>query len=124
MLTNPPRLLGQLAIAFCFLSFGIWETIAPNIWTVYVPAFMSAMVDAKMLVFVHGIALSIIGLGVLSGFYRAFFLGLAVLVMLEITTSLIFEEGFTDTLIRDGAILLFILGMFVDSWQHRPVVLK
>jgi hypothetical protein len=124
MPTNLPRILGQLAIAFCFLSFGIWELVAPNLWTMYVPSLISAMIDAKLLVFVHGIVLTIIGLGILSGFYRWLFLGLSVLVMLEICLSLILDEGFTETLIRDGAILLFILGHFVDSWQNRPVVMK
>lgn len=113
--------IGYLAIAFCFLSFGIWELLDSHLWIGYVPAFASNILDATLLVQIHGVALIFVALGVLSGFYPKVFLGLSILLMLEICFTLIFEEGFTDTFIRDGAILLFIIGLFVEQWRKVGV---
>ena len=113
---SPLLFYSRVAVAFAFLSFGIWEIIAPNLWILYVPAYASAILDAKLLVFLHGIALVVIALGVLSGYYSKIFTALAALMMLKIVVELILADGWTETLIRDITILLFMVGLLVDAW--------
>lgn len=113
-----PLLLGRLALAFCFLSFGIWEIIAPSWWTSYIPGFLNG-IDPIMLVLAHGIALTIAGLGVLSGYFPRFFTGLSALMLLEISVEILMQEGFSDVFIRDVALLLFTCAMFAQAVQAK-----
>lgn len=115
MRTTLPVLLSRLGIASCFLGFGLWELIAPRLWTSYVPEFAGAIIPAVTLVTVHGILLTATALGVLSGKLPRFFTGLAVLMLLEICIDIFVQEGFTDILIRDIAILLFAAALFADA---------
>jgi hypothetical protein len=113
----PPlsTLLTRAALAFCFLGFGLWELISPRLWIIYVPEYMSQIADPAMLVFVHGITLTVTALGVLSGWFPRFFTAVASLIMLEICIEIWVGEGFTDVFIRDVAILLFAAAMFAEA---------
>ena len=123
MFSRATQFIGRLGMAFCFLSFGIWELVQANYWTAYVPSFISSSINPILLVHVHGIILTIVGLGVLIGLYPRLFTGLSVLIMLEIVSSVISAEGFSDILIRDIAILFFAVALFVDAYQtHKKVV--
>lgn len=113
-----PLLLARLALAFCFLSFGIWEMIAPSWWTSYIPSFLSG-INPIMLILTHGIALTVAGLGVLSGYFPRFFTGLSALMLLEISVEILVQEGFSDVFIRDVALFLFTCALFVQAVQAK-----
>lgn len=110
-----PIFLARLGIASCFLGFGIWELIAPNLWTAYVPEFAGAIVDPTLLVSMHGVVLTVTALGVLSGKLPRFFTAVATLILLEICIDIFLQEGFTDIFIRDVSILLFAAALFADA---------
>lgn len=114
-----PLLLLRLAIASCFLGFGIWEIVGPNLWTAYVPAFAAAVVDAKTLVFTHGIVLVAVAAGILSGWRPRVWSALAVLVLVELCVTIAMDEGLTDVLIRDIALLLAAGSLFASELGRR-----
>ena len=113
--------LSRLAVAFCFLGFGIWELISPITWTSYVPAFVQNFLDPVILVLVHGIVLTVSGLAVFSGWKSRFFTGLSALIMLEICIEIFLQEGFSDIFIRDMAIFLFIAAMVAQTFERESV---
>lgn len=110
--------LQRVALAFCFLGFGIWEFIAPRIWTAYVPQEATMIASAQTLVFIHGVALTIAGLGILSGYAQRFFTTLSTLILLEICVTIGLQEGFTDIFIRDAALLLFSAAMMAQAFSR------
>ncbi len=101
-----PQLLSRLALAACFLGFGVWELLAPSQWTTYLPAFLAGTAPIA-LVIAHGVALSAAALGVLSGYAPRFWWTLSTLLLLNITVEILLQEGFTDVFIRDAALSLF-----------------
>lgn len=119
MLTTLPKFLARLGVASCFLGFGVWELVAPTLWTTYVPAFAGSMMNPVTLVLIHGALLTIAALGVLSGRHATFFTGLSFLIMLEICFEIFFQEGFTDVFIRDVSIFLFTAALFADAYGAR-----
>lgn len=108
----------RLGIATCFLGFGLWELIAPSLWKDYLPAFTRGAYEIPLVQF-HGALLTIVALGVLSGYWRKLFTGLAMLMLLEVCVAIGFDEGFSDTLIRDVGLLLLACGLFVDAVQEK-----
>ncbi len=114
-----PLLLARLGLAFCFLGFGIWEIVAPTLWTTYLPEFLSGF-HPVLLIELHGIALTVSALGVLSGYFPKFFTGISALILLDICIEIFLQEGFTDVFIRDIALLLFTCALFADAIGTAP----
>lgn len=113
-----PRILAQFGLAFCFVSFGVWEIARPSYWVSYIPDFAAHLFDPALMVRMHGAALLITGLMVLFGILRRFSTTLAVLIMLEIIVSLLISSGFTEIFVRDITILFLAIALMVDAW-HR-----
>ena len=111
-------LVSRLALAFCFLGFGIWEISAPKAWTSYLPAFLQNF-HPIVLIELHGIALTVAAIGVLSGYYKKFFTALSALLLLDICLGVFLQEGFTDIFIRDIALLLFTCGLVADAFSKK-----
>ncbi len=116
--TTPSVVLSRLGVAFCFLGFGIWEILSPSLWTTYLPEMLKDM-QPLLLIKMHGIVLTVVGLGVLSGYARSWFTALATLLMLDVCIEIFLQEGFTDVFIRDGALLLFTAALFIDAVQSK-----
>jgi hypothetical protein len=117
MRTPPlPVLLARLGLAFCFLGFGIWELVAPRLWTAYLPSYLSTF-HPIALILIHGAVLTFAALGVLSGWRPKFFTALAALVLFDICLEVFLQDGFTDVFIRDIGLLLFTLGLTAEAWQ-------
>ncbi len=114
-----PLLISRIALAACFLGFGIWEIVSPSLWTTYLPGWSSGIADPILLIVIHGIALTVAALGVLSGYFAKFFTGLSVLLLLEICIEIWFQEGFTETLIRDIGLLLFTCALFAEACMRK-----
>lgn len=113
-----PRLLSRIALAACFLGFGIWEIVAPRLWTSYLPSFLAGF-HPIFFVEVHGIVLTMVAIGVLTGYAQRFFTGLAALLLLNICIELFLQEGFTDTFIRDASLFLFALALHAEAYAHH-----
>ncbi len=105
------NLVSRLGVVFIFVSFGIWEIINPGYWTAFVPQIALMFGDPILLVKIHGLVLTIIGLGILSGFYLRYFAIAGALLMLEIVITLFTESGWSDILVRDIGILLFTISL-------------
>ncbi len=111
-------LLAKAALAFCFLGFGVWEIISPRLWTAYLPSYLQN-VYPLFLVQAHGVALTAVALGVLSGFWPKVFWGLATLMLLNITLEMFLQDGYTEVFIRDGALLLFAAALLAKTFETR-----
>jgi len=111
------RLLARFGLAFCFLAFGVWEMVNPLFWSAFVPEFVAKMIDPMLLARIHGVVLTVVGLGVLFDFYLVIFSALATFIMFEISLSLLLESGFGDVFVRDVAILFMAGAIFVNALE-------
>lgn len=102
----------RLALAFIFLTFGIWEIVQPDYWSGFVPPFVLALFGhANLLVMIHGIVLVLLGLGFLIGYYLWYVALVAALVLAQIIISMIIQFGFDDVLVRDITIFGVIVSL-------------
>ena len=106
------------AAAFIFIVFGFWEIINPGHWSGFVPSFISNIFsNVNILVQIHGIVLTLIGICFVFGFKRKIASVLGTLVMLDIVFSLFLESGLTDLLVRDIVIAILIASIFFDDYK-------
>ena len=103
--------------AFLFLAFGIWELIDPAHWYGYVPAFLFQIASAQVLVMMHGLTLTILGLWIASQRYLKYAALVGTAMLAEIVISLITTSGFSDILIRDATLMLFVFSLYFDNEQ-------
>ncbi len=111
------RILARFGLAFCFVSFGVWEIVRPAAWISYIPEF-ARWFDPALMVRMHGAVLLIVGLMVLFAILRRFSTTLALLIMLEIVFSLLISDGFSQILVRDITIAFLAGSLMADAW-HR-----
>lgn len=110
------RRLDTAALTFCFLAFGLWELVDPSYWTAYLPHGIDTSAAAVPLVFVHGIILSVCGIGVMTNRWMTLWLGLSTALLLEVTVTVWFVIGYGDVFIRDVSLTLFAAAMLA---RHR-----
>lgn len=113
-MTTLPLWIARIALAATFLGFGVWEIIAPTLWTTYLPAFLQGD-NGPTFVLVHGIALTAVAIGVLSGYFARFFTGIAAFMLGHIWVEIYIQEGFTETFIRDTGLFLFGCALFAQA---------
>ncbi len=107
------RLLVTLGLAAVFIPIGVWEIVNPQFWVGFVPTFLTGI--ATPLVLVHGAVLTIIGIWALTQWKLRWAGVFATLIMLEITTSLLFESGFSSIWIRDVGILFLAASLMFEK---------
>ncbi len=106
------------ASAFIFIVFGLWEIINPIYWSGFVPSFISKFFsNIGLLVQIHGIILTLIGICFVFGFKRKVASVFGTLIMLDIVFSLFIESGFSDLLVRDLVITILIASIFFDDYK-------
>ena len=104
--------IGRIALAFIFMTFGVWEIIQPGYWTAFVPQFALAFASPFTLIMIHGAVLVILGLGlILLPRYRRIIASISALVLLIIIVTIVTSSGFSDILVRDMTIFLFTLSL-------------
>lgn len=108
------HLLLRLAIAFVFLSFGIWELIDPQYWVGFIPGWTMVLGPAVTIAMLHGAVLVLVGLAVLLGLWLRWSALLASLMLLEICLGLLLSSGFSDLLVRDVGLLLVAVALIFD----------
>ena len=109
------RYIVSAGLAFIFLSFGMWELIEPKYWIGFIPSFMLSIIPGTILIIIHGIVLAILGLWILSQKYLKYASLLGTAVMVQIIVSLIMTSGFSDILVRDIGILLFVVSLYFED---------
>lgn len=106
------------AAAFIFIVFGLWEIINPVYWSGFVPSFISKVFsNVNLLVEIHGIVLTLLGICFVFEFKRKIASVLGTLIMLDIVFSLFLESGFSDLLVRDIIITILIVSIFFDDYK-------
>lgn len=105
------RIIARFGIFFIFLTFGIWEIIDPSYWLGFAPSFVAKFSNTLLLIKIHGVILSIVGLGIFFSKRTKLFAFLSTLIMLQIVVSLWLASGFTDLFVRDIAILIFSVSL-------------
>jgi len=112
----------RLALAWVFISIGIWEIIQPSYWSFYIPGFLSSIASPITITMLHGAALLILGLAILAGAYLSVVSALCALMMVAIIGNLILSFGFNDIVIRDVAILLIAVSIYFDDTNYLRLV--
>lgn len=105
----------RLGLAFVFISIGIWEIVQPSYWSLYMPQFLAALGGASALTVIHGAVLLALGIAVLLGIYLRTAAALCALMMAAIVADVVLLFGFNDIVIRDVAILLMAVSLYLDD---------
>ena len=112
-----------LGVSFLFLAFGIWEIIDPDYWLGFVPSHTFGL-DINMLVRVHGLILTVIGVLILSGYLAKWAALVGTLVIGHIVAILWISSGFTDLVIRDISLMILTFALFFEDHQNNALLLK
>ncbi len=108
------RCLSIGASAFIFLVFGIWELVNPEYWARFVPSSLFNF-NPTILIIVHGIILTLLGVWLITGKWLRVAAIAGTLVMAQIVLSLIVSSGFSDLVVRDFTIMLFVLSLAFEE---------
>ena len=100
--------------SFIFLAFGIWEIINPEYWQGFVPSVLFKF-NITLLILAHGIVLAILGAWLLTGKWLKAAAVTGTIIMAQIVISLFLSSGFSDLLVRDFAIMLFVLSLAFEN---------
>ena len=111
---NIRHYINIVAVAFLFLVFGIWELINPQYWQGFVPSILYSL-NITLLIMIHGAVLSLLGIWILIGKWLKIAAIVGTLVMAQIVMSLIISSGFSDIVVRDFTILLFVLSLAFEK---------
>ncbi len=107
--------LAAMAVSFIFVVFGVWELINPQSWLGFVPSFLSTLSFVVVLIRIHGIVLAILGLWFIWGKHIRVASILGVLIMLDIVVNLFISSGWSDLLVRDIGIMIFVLSFAFEK---------
>ena len=100
--------------SFLFLAFGIWEIISPKSFVGYLPSFLLTE-NATTFVIIHGMVLTALGIWIITGKWLKAASAVGALMILQIIFDLIVSSGFTDLLVRDIALLMFVLSLAFEE---------
>jgi uncharacterized membrane protein YphA (DoxX/SURF4 family) len=94
------RVLLGLVLAW----FGYHELVQPSLWTGYVPV-VSGSTLLVLLVLTHGWLLLMLAVALLAGIAVRAVSAVAVVLLLQIVTSLAMSNGLSDLVLRDVGVL-------------------
>lgn len=94
------RVLLGLVLAW----FGYHELVQPSVWTGYVPV-VSGSTLLVLLVLVHGWLLLMLAVAMVAGIAVRAVAAVAVVLLLQIVTSLSMSNGLSDLVLRDVGVL-------------------
>ena len=111
-----------IGISSLFLVFGLWELISPDYWIGYVPETFGFVVN--LLVRLHGILLTVIGICILTGYFVKAASIAGTLVIGHIVVTLIISSGFNDLVVRDISLMLLTLSIYFEDHKNLALLLK
>lgn len=96
--------VGRVLLGLVLAWFGYHELVQPSLWTGYVPV-VSGSTLLVLLVLAHGWLLLILAIAMLAGIAVRAVAAVAVVLLLEIVTSLTMSNGLSDLVLRDVGVL-------------------
>ena len=99
----------RVAVSFPILWAVIRGMLNPADWVGFVPSFVGEIIDPEVFLVAHGLLWIVTAAGLLAGFWRPFFAGVA---FLGITSILIFF-GIDDINFRDVGLALTAFVLFL-----------
>ena len=115
----------RIGISFVFLWFASQQILNANMWTSFIPDWITSMTGLNAVTLVHfnGAFEIVFGLCLLGGYFTRISAFLLALHMLDIT----FTVGYTSVGVRDfglsiAAISIFLYG--IDCWCFDKFLLK
>lgn len=114
-LVEKEDLLLRIAVAFPLIWAGISQLQNPTDWVGFVPAWLGNIVDPEAFLGIHSFFNLIIGIGLLTGFWRIIFSALATLSL----ASIVIFYGVDDITFRDVGLAIVALVLFVRAAKRR-----
>jgi len=96
--------VGRVLLGLVLAWFGYHELVQPSVWTGYVPV-VSGSTLLVLLVLAHGWLLLMLAVALVAGIAVRAAAGVAVLLLLQIVTSLTMSNGLSDLVLRDVGVL-------------------
>ena len=120
-LSEREDLLLRVAVAFPLLWAGLSQITNPTDWVGFVPPWLASIVDAEAFLGIHSFFNLIIGVGLLLGFWRIIFSGLATASL----ASIVIFYGVDDITFRDVGLAIVALVLFLRAlkshWQFNVI---
>lgn len=95
---------GRVLLGVVLAWFGWHELVQPSVWTGYVPLVSGATLTV-LLVLAHGWLLLMLAVALVAGIAVRAVAAAAVLLLLQIVTSLTMTNGLSDLVLRDVGVL-------------------
>jgi len=103
----------RIAISFSVLWAGVRGILNPTDWVGFVPTFVGDFIDPEIFLVAHGFLWIITAAGLIAGFWRPLFAGIATLGLVSI---LIFN-GIDDITFRDVGLALAAFVLFLREMR-------
>ena len=121
MLSEREDLLLRLAVAFPLIWAGVSQITNPTNWVGFVPVWLASIVDPEAFLGIHSLFNLIVGAGILLGFWRIIFSGLAIASL----AGIVIFYGVDDVTFRDVGLAIVALVLFLRAiksrWEFREV---
>ncbi len=117
-------LLLRIAVAFPLIWAGVRQIMNPFDWIGFVPPWLSVIIPSEIFLTVHSIFNLVIGVGLLVGFWRIVFSGLA---FVSLASIVIFYGGgvflgIDDVTFRDVGLAIVALVLFLRAIKTRSML--
>ena len=96
--------VGRVLLGLVLAWFGYHELVQPSVWTGYVPV-VSGSTLLVLLVLAHGWLLLMLAVALVTGIAVRAVAAVAVVLLLQIVTSLTMSHGLSDLVLRDVGVL-------------------
>lgn len=110
-------LVMRISLAFVFGWFGISEIINPVYFSGYVPPFITSLpiFNPNLFIQTHGVVLTLLSLCLIFKFHLRLTGILNILMLMQITGSLLLISGFNEIVVRD----IGLLGLAISIWLYE-----
>ena len=111
---------GRVLLGLVLAWFGYHELVQPSLWTGYVPV-VSGSTLLVLLVLAHGWLLLMLAVAMLAGIAVRAVAAVAVVLLLQIVTSLAMSNGLSDLVLRDVGVLGLAVCLTATTRQRLVV---
>ena len=111
---------GRVLLGLVLAWFGYHELVQPSLWTGYVPV-VSGSTLLVLLVLAHGWLLLMLAVALLAGIAVRAVAAVAVVLLLQIVTSLAMSNGLSDLVLRDVGVLGLAVCLTATTRQRLVV---
>src|SRR3989344_4585475 len=115
VLSDKEDLLLRVAVAFPMIWAGVSQITNSASWIGFVPMWLATLVDPEAFLRVHSVFNLIVGAGILLGFWRIIFSGLATASL----AGIVIFYGVDDVTFRDVGLAIVALVLFLRALKRR-----